>query len=174
MHAYRRRFGEITCADIMSRDIVTVEFGALLEDAWALLLEHHIKALPVVDRARRVIGIVTQGDFMKHANLNVYDGFDAKLREFIKRTFKTHSEKPEVVGQIMSKRVTTARIDMHIVELVPLMSDFGLHHIPIVNAERRLVGMVTQSDLVSALYRGKLAEPVLVEDRKEAVMERAT
>ena len=44
MHAYRRRFGEITCADIMSRDIVTVEFGALLQDARAQLLEHHIKA----------------------------------------------------------------------------------------------------------------------------------
>jgi CBS domain-containing membrane protein len=169
MHAYRRRFGEITCADIMSRDIVTVEFGALLEDAWALLLEHRIKALPVVDRARRVIGIVTRGDFMKHANLNVYDGFDAKLRQFIKRTFKTHSEKPEVVGQIMSKRVTTARIDMHIVELVPLMSDFGLHHIPIVNGERRLVGIVTQSDLVSALYRGKLAEPVVWQPKEEAL-----
>ena len=44
MHAYRRRFSEIACADIMSRDIVKVEFGTTLEDAWTLLRRHRIKA----------------------------------------------------------------------------------------------------------------------------------
>ena len=39
-------------------------------------------------------------------------------------------------------------------ELVPLLFDHGLHHIPIVNAEQLLVGMVTQSDLIAALYAG--------------------
>ena len=48
-NAYRRRFGEITCADVMSRDIVTVKFGDSLEDAWQLLCKRGIKALPVVD-----------------------------------------------------------------------------------------------------------------------------
>lgn len=42
--------------------------------------------------------------------------------------------------------------------LSALLSDQGLHHIPIVNEERRLIGMVTQSDLVAALYRGRLAD----------------
>jgi CBS domain-containing membrane protein len=163
MHAYRRRFKQIICADIMSRDLVTVDFGTLLEDAWLLLRQHRIKALPVLDRARRVIGIVTLVDFMKHADLNIYDGFEIKLRRFLRRSAKSHSDKPEVVGQIMSSPVRTAAVDMHIVELVPLLSDAGLHHIPIVDTERRLAGMVTQSDLVAALYRGKLADAALVE-----------
>ena len=64
MHAYRRRYEEITCADIMSRDVVTVEFATELEEAWSLLRKHKVKALPVVDRARRVIGIVTFVDLM--------------------------------------------------------------------------------------------------------------
>ena len=163
MHAYRRRFNQFSCADIMSRDLVTVDFGTLLEDAWLLLRQHRIKALPVVDRVRRVIGIITLVDFMKHANLDIYDGFQIKLRRFLRRSTKSHSDKPEVVGQIMTSPVRTAAIDMHIVELVPLLSDAGLHHIPIVDAERRLAGMVTQSDLVAALYRGKLADAALVE-----------
>jgi CBS domain-containing membrane protein len=41
---------------------------------------------------------------------------------------------------------------------VPLLSDRGLHHVPIINEERRLVGMLTQSDLVAALYRGRLVD----------------
>ncbi len=158
MHAYRRRFGEITCADIMSRDVVTVEFGTELEEAWSLLRKHKVKALPVVDRARRLIGIVTFVDFMKNANLDVYRGFDDKLRQFIRRTAHTHSNKPEVVGQIMTRTPRTARSDMHIVDLVPLLSDIGLHHIPIIDRERRLAGMVTQSDLIAALYRGRLSD----------------
>lgn len=158
MHAYRRRFGEITCADIMSHDVVTVEFGTTLEDAWGLLRRHHVKALPVLDRARRVIGIVTFADFMKNADLDVYEGFDAKLRRFIRRTLHTHSDKAEVVGQIMTRMVKTARSDMHIVELVPLLSDVGVHHIPVIDHERRLAGMITQSDLIAALYRGRLTD----------------
>lgn len=152
MHAYRRKMGEITCAEIMSRDVVSVEFGTLIEDAWALLRTHHIKALPVIDKARRVIGIVTQIDFMKEANLDAYENFDQKLKKFIRRTRDRYSDKPEVVGQIMTKKVMVAYEDMHIISLIPLMAE-GVHHIPVLNAENRLVGVVTQSDFIGALYR---------------------
>lgn len=158
MHAYRRRFGEITCADIMSKDAVSVEFGTELEEAWALLRKHKIKALPVIDRSRRVIGIITQIDFMKNANLDVYDGFEAKLRRFIQKTSKVYSEKPEVVGQIMTSPAVTAKMDTHIIELIPLMTQHRVHHhIPVIDTDHRLVGIVTQSDLVSALYHGRIA-----------------
>lgn len=98
-----------------------------------------------------MIGIISLVDFLERANLKT---FDDKLVMFIRRTPGMTSEKPEVVGQIMAAPAVTAHEDMHILELAPLFSDHGLHHIPIVNAERRLVGMVTQSDLVAALYAG--------------------
>jgi CBS domain-containing membrane protein len=157
MQAYRRKMGEITCADIMSRDLVTAEYGTELEEAWAQLRYHKIKAIPVVDRAQRVIGIITLVDFLKRANLKTYDTFQDKLMKFIKRTPGMASDKPEVVGQIMAAPVYTAKETMHIVELVPLLSERGLHHIPVVNAERRLIGMVTQSDLIAALYAGSVS-----------------
>ncbi|WP_088177884.1 HPP family protein [Methylotenera sp. N17] len=158
MHAYRRRFGEIKCRDIMSTEVISVEFGTELEEAWALMRQHKIKALPVVNKSNLVIGIITQIDFMKNANLEVYDNFEVKLKQFIRRTAGHHADKPEVVGQIMSSPVVTASADMHIIELIPLMTQGRvLHHIPVVDSEQRLVGIVTQSDLVSALYHGRLA-----------------
>jgi len=158
MQAYRRKMGEITCADIMSRDLVTAEYGTELEEAWAQLRFHKIKAIPVVDKAKRVIGIITLVDFLKRANLKTYETFEDKLIKFIKRTPGMDSTKPEVVGQIMAAPVYSAKASMHIVELVPLLSERGLHHIPIVDEERRLVGMVTQSDLIAALYAGSVAK----------------
>jgi CBS domain-containing membrane protein len=156
MHAYRRRFGEITCADIMSRDVITVEFGTELQDAWTLMQQHDVKALPVISSARHVIGIVTFADFAKHAGLNTFQDFDTRMRLFLKRTGLVHSEKPEVVGQIMTRHVHTATDSMHIVELVNLLSNQGLRHIPIINKDKRLVGIVTNSDLVAGLYRGRI------------------
>ena len=156
--AYQRRFGVITCADIMSRDIVSAEFGTGLEPAWQLMRNHRVVALPVLNRARRVIGIVTQTDFLEHGGLDSYAGMRSQLQRFLRKSGVTHTEKAEVVGQIMSGHPTTARTDTPIVDLVPLMANSGFHHIPIVDAEDRFVGIITQSDLVAALYQTRLAE----------------
>ena len=67
--------GKIRCTDIMSRDLITVEFGIKLEGAWTLLRFHKVKTLPVISRARRVIGILTPVDFLKRANLKTNEGF---------------------------------------------------------------------------------------------------
>lgn len=154
IHAFRRKMGNITCGDIMSRDLVTAEYGTELEEVWARLRFHRVKAIPVVDTFSHVIGIVTLVDFLKRANLKTYETFNDKLLKFIRRTPGTDAEKPEVIGQIMATPVATVRTDMHIVELIPSLSDKGLHHIPVVDPDGRLVGMVTQSDLIAALYVG--------------------
>jgi CBS domain-containing membrane protein len=63
------------------------------------------------------------------------------------------SSKPEVVGQIMTRQVRVASADRPVVDLLPLFSEAGHHHIPIIDADRRLAGMITESDFVRALAR---------------------
>jgi len=154
--AYRRRTGEVTCADIMSRDVITAQNDTPLEEAWSVMRQRSIKALPVIDADRRVIGIVTQTDFMKHAGLEELEDFGLRFRNFVRRSLRPGWENAEKVGQIMTKQVTTAKSNAHIVELVPILSDGGFHHLPIVDEENRLVGIVTQSDLVAALYQKRI------------------
>ena len=158
MRAYDRKLAEVRCADIMSRDLVTVEFGTPLQEAWALLRERRIKALPVVDRTFRIAGIVTLADFMRAAELDRYEGFGGKLRQLLRTTGSVYSDKPEVVGQIMTRNVRVSSMERHLVELLPLFGSTGHHHIPIIGEGERLVGMITQSDLVTAL--GRAADPV--------------
>ncbi len=153
LRAYDRKLADVRCADIMSRDLVTVEFGTPLQDAWALLRERRIKALPVVDKAFRIAGIITVADFMRAAELDLYEGFDEKLRKLIRTTRSAYSDKPEVVGQIMTRNVRVAGEQRRLVELVPLFGSTGHHHIPIIGEGGKLTGMITQSDLVAALGR---------------------
>ena len=81
------------------------------------------------------------------------------MLHLIRRSPLTHSDKPEVVGQIMTTRVKAAHLDTPIVELVPLMANSGFHHIPVLDAENRFVCIVTQSDVIAALYQSRLSEP---------------
>ena len=151
--AYDRNLGELRCADIMSRDPVTVEYGTPLEEAWTLMRLRRIKALPVIDKARRVIGIITTADFMRLANLDRRDGIAERLRAVIRSSQNTHSDKPEAVGQLMTRQVRVASDSQPVTGLVSLFSREGHHHIPVIDAEQRLVGIITQSDLVRSLYR---------------------
>lgn len=151
--AYERNLGELRCADIMSAAVVTVEFGTPLDEAWALMRERRIKALPVIDKARHVVGIVTSADFMRHAGLDKHHGIGERLRALVTRTGAEHSDKPEVVGQIMTRKVRVAGETRNVIELVPLFSEGGHHHIPIIDDDKHLVGIITQSDLVRALYQ---------------------
>ncbi|MEO5794667.1 MAG: HPP family protein [Rhodoferax sp.] len=158
MHALRRVIGDTKCVDVMSKDIVSVEFATELQEAWALMHRHRLQALPVLNRARHVVGIVTRTDFLRHANLTDAASITSRMRTLLRRTPHTHSDKPEVVGQIMGSPAKTVLDSTPIVELVPLMSNSGLHHVPVVDAQRKLVGMVTQTDLIAALYETNLAK----------------
>ncbi|MBG6569960.1 HPP family protein [Pseudomonas aeruginosa] len=143
-YALRRRMGELTAARIMSRDVQTASTETFIDDAWKQLQEHRLKALPVLDEHRRLAGIVTQSDLLKHFRP---DGSPFKRLRFLRGTkLKT----------IMTTPVVCVQADTHAVELVSLLSDEGLHCLPVLNEAGYLVGIVSQTDLIAALYRNWL------------------
>ncbi len=150
VEAYRRTFGGLLCRDIMTPAPITVAPGTLLPEAWALMRSHDIKALPVVDQAQQIVGIVTRADFLRQADPQDHQGLGQRLKAFVSGRAPGA---PERVAQIMSRQVRVVSEDRKLIELVPLFSDAGHHHIPIINARQQLVGIITQSDLVRALYR---------------------
>ncbi|MBA4283961.1 MAG: hypothetical protein C0434_00310 [Xanthomonadaceae bacterium] len=153
LNAYQRLFGGLRCSDVMSRDPASVLFGESLERAWQLMRSRRIKALPVVDRSGRVTGIVTQADFLRHADLDNRDGLGSRVRDWVRSSGRISSAKPEVVGQIMTRRVRVTRADRPVVDLLAAFSEDDHHHLPVVDGDGRLVGILTQSDFVRALAR---------------------
>ena len=152
MQSFKRNRGNITCADIMIKNIQTVEYGTEVEEAWKIMQSEKLSAMPVIDRAGRVIGIITWNDFFKFINIGANETFKEKFRAFIRRTPDVSTDKPESVGHIMTTPVSVLQESAHIAVLIPLMSNQGYRQIPIVNNENRLVGMVYQANLIAALY----------------------
>jgi CBS domain-containing membrane protein len=153
MNAMERRLSDLRCRDIMTRTVFTVEYGTDLQDAWKLMRQHRVKALPVVDRQRRILGIISLADFMRHADVDQNYVMRDRLQQLIRRSGTVHTTKPEAVGQIMTADVRVASADRSVADLMPIFSEDGHHHIPVIDPESRLVGIITESDFVRALYR---------------------
>ncbi len=145
--AFQRTLGDLRCSDVMSKPPLAVEAGVSLKDAWALMRSQQVKALPVVDAHRLVVGIVTVADFMRLANLDMHEGLGQRLRTLV----MGRSGQPASVGEIMSHPVQVIEEQQHAMDLVPLFSQGGHHHIPVVDTRQQLVGIITQTDLVRTL-----------------------
>ncbi len=142
--AWQRRFGRLRCNEIMSHDVVTVTPSTAAQEAWQRMIHHAVKALPVVDAQSRLLGIVTLHDFFVGHEVATQAGHAAWL-----------------VGDIMTCDVLTASPAQELVDLMHAFSDGGRHHLPVVDHDRRLVGMLTQSDVVAALFRAGIEAPAL-------------
>jgi len=152
-HARQRRSRQLRCADLLSGPPLAVQFGTPLQEAWTLLRRHRAKALPVVDRAHRLIGIVTLADFLREACLDGQANWPQRLQALIRPTPTSHSGKPETVGQIMVRDVRVVSADRPLADLLPVFASTGHHHLPVVDADRRLLGVIGESDLLRALAR---------------------
>ncbi|WP_270828406.1 HPP family protein [Aeromonas sp. Y318-1] len=137
LHALRARVGTVRVQDVMSRDLILIEAQQPAMAAWQLLSHHQVKALPVVDEAGRLTGIITLHDLMIDRALQQPRGA-ADLAELR-------------VADLMTRNVSTARRYQPLYDLVGAFSDGGLHHMPVVDGEQ-LVGILTQSDMVAALF----------------------
>jgi CBS domain-containing membrane protein len=140
LQASRRKFGDVLCGDIMSRDVISVGPRDTVDAAWVKLSEHKVKALPVLRGDGTLAGIVSLHDFFL-----LHGSADPRKMPVMSTARYVHD--------IMTRRVRVSRPEQPMVDLVTLFSDGGLHHLPVVDDQLRVVGMITQSDLVAALFR---------------------
>ncbi|MEF9901581.1 MAG: HPP family protein [Pseudomonas sp.] len=156
-HALQRSLGGITAASVMSRDVQEATPGMTMQQAWKALSRHHLKALPVLDESRQLVGIVTLSDLV--GAVMAQQGFS--WRGLVRR-------RQVRVEQIMSRPVITVRSKEPAVALIPLLSEQGLHCLPVLEGQQ-LVGMITQTDLIAGLKRHLLSTAAHSDDRVPAL-----
>lgn len=143
-HAIRRSMGDVSAADIMCRELHTCAPQESLHQARALVRRHRLHALAVVDPdSHALIGIVTQTDLLQH--------LESHPSRFSLRRLSLRRETR--ISDIMSAPVVSVREDAQLPDLVYLLADRGMSCLPVVDAEQRLAGIITQSDLITGLYQ---------------------
>ena len=125
---------DIPIDQVMTPDPAAVSPQTPAAEARRLLNSNVINHLPVVEDGR-LVGIVSSSDFLK---LHLLDG---KLQIVANAT----------VSQIMETKVVVVRNNSTLREAAEKLSVGGFHALPVVDRKRRLVGIVTSSDLVGQL-----------------------
>ncbi|WP_152046495.1 HPP family protein [Aureimonas psammosilenae] len=150
IRSYRRRAGTASVSSVMSRDVVAISPDAPLREALALLRAHHIKVLPVTDESARVLGIVTQTDLLEKA---AFDRQGPRLAwgHRMRLTASQGRAPNGRVADIMTVPVRCVEPEGLLADAVRLMAATNLHHLPVVDADERLAGIISQSDLIVAL-----------------------
>ncbi len=151
-HARRKRMGEIYVKDIMRADVITAEYGDTLESLWILMAKHKIHSIPITDKLNRLEGILTIADFLNQVKAPTKEPLKERLETFIKITTGIKTNKPEYAGHLMQKKVVTIGPDQHILDLFPLFYEKGIHHLPVIDKNKKLLGIITPKNLLLALH----------------------
>jgi CBS domain-containing membrane protein len=112
----------------------------------------------VVDRSKRVIGLLTLDNFLRHVKPEPEQGIGDNIRRLLRTSPSAYSDKPEVVGQIMSESFVSVRSSDSISKTASLLvaSDHPII-LPVIDEKGRLAGVLTQTDLLSAIYQKQAA-----------------
>ena len=151
-HAYRKRMGDILVKDIMTYPVIKAEYGDDVETLWMLMAKHKIHSIPIVDQFNRVEGIITITDFLNQIKTPTNESLKTRLESFLKRSNSTETNKLEYAGHLMQKKVVTIHQDQHIIDLFSIFYTKGLQHLPVVDDDDHLSGIITPRNLMIALY----------------------
>lgn len=141
--------------DVMTQPVIAIAANASVMEAARLMLENRISGLPVVDAAGKLVGIVTEGDFLRRIETGTerrhsrfaefFMGPGQLADEYVHSTGRT-------VNEVMTTQVHAITEDAPLEDIVLLMERHGIKRVPVLRG-KELVGIVTRANLVSALLR---------------------
>lgn len=139
--------------DVMTQPVVSVDGEAPISLAIRLMLQKKISGLPVVDPCGNLVGVVTEGDFLRRAEtgtehrqprwLEFLMGPGPMAREYV----RAHGRK---VSEVMTRDVKTVDEATQLKDVVALMERHHIKRVPVLRG-KKLVGIVTRANLLRAL-----------------------
>jgi len=140
-------------ADIMTRAVITVTPNATITNAIRLMLSQRVSGLPVVDETGHLVGILTEGDLLRRAELGT-ERRRAGWLEFLCSPGTLAAdyirENGRRVGEVMTGDVAIVGETAPLTDIVHLMESKHVKRLPVVT-DGRLVGVVSRADLLRAL-----------------------
>ena len=138
-------------ADVMSRQVLTIESGDSCLEAVGRMHQARVRHLPVVDGDGALVGVVTDRDLRHHL-------FSPALYRELGKVALDVLLKGVSVGQIMSTPVISVAPDAGLMDAARRMAEDRVGSLPVVEG-RRVVGILTETDLLRHVCRAEAACP---------------
>jgi CBS-domain-containing membrane protein len=152
--------------DIMTSTVISVPPDATILQAARQMLQHHISGLPVIDRTENLVGILSEGDFLRRRETQT-ERKRSRWLEFLIGPGKlaaeyTHSHGAKV-AEVMTTDVHTVTEDTALEDIVELMERHQIKRVPVMR-DGKVVGIVTRSNLMHAMVSLARTEPKAAKD----------
>jgi CBS domain-containing protein len=140
-------------ADLMKQPAMTVRPDTTLMDAARIMLANRISGLPVVDAAGQLVGMVTEDDLLKRAELDTEGGQPGWLKTifFPSATaadyVRTHGRQVE---EVMSRHPLTVTKQTPLADVTALMHGKRIKRLPVIE-DGRVIGIISRADILAAL-----------------------
>ncbi|MEX0802016.1 MAG: DUF190 domain-containing protein [Candidatus Binatia bacterium] len=150
---------KIQVEEIMTREVATVGPEATLAEVVEKLLDKPYTALPVVDSAGRVVGIISDTDLLERGDMEVSLSLKKALDpEFARILIARLRNSTRTVSQVMTATPVTIGPKAYLSEAARLMSKRSLKRLPVVTNDNHLLGVLSRLDILKALAGGYLPQ----------------
>jgi len=153
--------------DVMTRDVITIDPNSTVLQAARLMLQHHVSGLPVVDGNGNLVGVLSEGDFLRRRETKT-ERRRSRWLEFLMGPGRiaaeySHSHGSKV-SEVMSTDVQSVEQDTALEDIVELMERKRIKRVPVL-CGGQLVGIVTRSNLMHAMVSlARMAQPASKDD----------
>jgi CBS domain-containing protein len=154
--------------DIMTTDPISVRGDTRLKEAARIMVGNNVSGLPVIDDTGRLIGIVTEGDFLRQ-EASRDRPYRLSLLDALFGEGETEAPVAETVAEVMTEKVATIGPDATIGEAARVMSSRNVKRLPVVEGGGALVGIISRSDVVSAFTK---PDDVIEDEVREDIIRR--
>ncbi|BCL62897.1 hypothetical protein DGMP_35900 [Desulfomarina profundi] len=151
--AIKRLLDSITADKIMTRTVIFVDQEMALVEASDLLAEKKISGCPVVGSEEKIVGVVSEKDFLKEMGFGTTPSFMQLATHCLNsKSCMIRRLHNKTVGDIMTKPPITADSTMTIGAISTLFAKHQINRLPIVDNNGRPIGMVTRTDLAHSYH----------------------
>jgi CBS domain-containing protein len=133
--------------------VITVGPDTTIVEAAGIMLQNHVSGLPVVNASGKLVGIVSEGDFIRRAEI----GTERKRGRWLRFLLGPGSaatdfvhERGRKVGEVMTPEPFTVTEETPLADIVQLMEQNNVKRLPVMRADQ-IVGIVSRSNLLQAV-----------------------
>lgn len=142
-------------ADIMTRKVVTVTPGTTFKEIWRAIFKNKVNSLPVVDKKKKMLGIITREELLERLYPDYQDLFsvDGTFPDFEEMEKKVDELSSLKAGDIMRKHVIFVHKDTPVMRALSRLIVRRIHQMPVLSESGVLIGMITKGDIFYSLFK---------------------
>jgi CBS-domain-containing membrane protein len=148
-HARERLLHRVTAREIMTRDVVRVQVDTPLKEAAELLAQRGISGAPVVDDEGRVVGVISEKDFLRGLAPGVSSFMGVVADCLQEGGCQALALREQKVADLMVSPAITVMEETPVLEIAGIFKEKDINRAPVLNSQGLLAGIVSRGDLLS-------------------------